>query len=268
MQAGSDRKGFRMVAHKLCSVLALSCAMSMLSHVAAQEFRIETEVFTGENAEPVSESLTIFSGDVVYDFLLGASEEITIFDMNRGRIVLLDPKQQVKAEIMTADLFEFCDRIKHRTANEKDASLFAPLFQQSFDEERSLLTLTSDRMTYAAKGVVPKQPQAVQRYQQFADWYARLNALKPGNLPPFGRIELNKSLAEKNLIPVEIERTLIVDRPIADKKLTARSQHATTWLISNTDRKRIDTAGNYLSKFRKVSPKEYWQTDRVAAKSK
>ena len=163
-------------------------------------------------------------------------------------------------------MLEFCEAIENRTAADHDAALFAPLFQQTFDEERSLLTLTSDRMTYAAKGTIPKQPAAAQRYQQFADWYARLNALKPGNLPPFGRIALNKSLAERNLIPVEIERTLTVERPLADRKLVARSQHAATWLISNTDRKRIETDGNHLSKFRKVSPKEYWQPERVAAK--
>ena len=255
-----------MAAHKYVFALALICSISLVANLTAQEFRVETEVFTGENIEPVSESLTIFSGDVVYDFLLGTSEEITVFDMNRGRMVLLNPQRQIKAEISTADLLEFCAAIKNRTASDHEASLFAPLFQQTFDEERSLLKLTSDRMTYAAKGIVPKQPGAAQRYQQFADWYARLNALKPGNLPPFGRIELNKSLAERNLIPVEIVRTLTFDRPIADKKLVARSQHAATWLISNTDRKRIETAGNHLSKFRKVSPKEYWQPDGVAVK--
>jgi hypothetical protein len=252
--------------YKQCWVLVAACCMSMMTSLVAQEFRIETEVFVGDSTEPVSESLTIFAGEVVYDFLLGDSEEITIFDINRGRIMLLDPRQQVKAELSTVDLLQFCEAIKNRTAKEFDAALFAPLFQQSFDEERSLLTLTSDRMTYAVKGMAPKQPEATQRYQQFADWYARLNALKPGNLPPFGRIEVNKSLAERNLIPVELERTLMVERPIADKKLIARSHHATTWLISNTDRKRIETAGNYVSKFRKVSPKEYWQTDRVAVK--
>ena len=59
----------------------------MVANLAAQEFGVETEVFTGENIEPFSESLTIFSGEVVYDFLLGASEEIAIFDMSRSRIV-------------------------------------------------------------------------------------------------------------------------------------------------------------------------------------
>jgi hypothetical protein len=252
--------------------LALVCCIpvcsSSVAQLAAQEFRVETEVFVGEIVEPVSESLTIFSGEVVYDFLLGPSEEITVFDMTRARIYLLDTQRQLKAEITTADLLEFCDRIKTRTAADHDASLFAPLFQHSFDEERSLLTLASDRMTYAAKGATSKQPGAALRYQQFADWYARLNTLKPGNLPPFGRIELNKALAERDLIPIEIKRTVTVDRPLSDKKLVARSQHTATWLISNTDRKRIDTAGNHLSKFRKVSTKEYWQAerDRVAVK--
>jgi hypothetical protein len=43
-----------------------------------------------------------------------------------------------------------------------------------------------------------------------------------------------------------------------------RSQHLATWLISGTDRKRIEAAGNHLSKFRKVSPSEYWEVEKVA----
>lgn len=257
-----------MVSRQFMSLVVMSCVFAGAVNGLAQEFRVESEIFTTDDKEPVAESLTIFSGNVVYDYLFGEAEEITVFDVQRGRIVLLDPRQQIKAELTTEKLFEFCTAIKALPAAKKNPTLFNPQFQPTFDQERALLTLTSDHISYKAKGVEPKQPDGAKRFQQFADWYARLNAMRPGNLPPFGRIELNKQLAAHNLIPLEIERTVVLDRPVADKKVVVRSKHAVIWQLSFTDRKRIETAAHYQSQFRQVSPEEYWHLDQIAARSK
>jgi hypothetical protein len=65
------------------SFLAILCAMlSMLGTVvclAAEplEFRCDSEIFMAKEKQPIMASLTIFSGNMVYDFHLGAPEEIT-----------------------------------------------------------------------------------------------------------------------------------------------------------------------------------------------
>lgn len=253
-----------MVALRYGIFLTTFLAPVLTVYSLAQEFRIETEVFEADKKAPVAESLTLFSGDIVYDFVLGEREEITIFDIQRRRIVLLNPAQKIKAELSFVDLLEFCSAIKTRATGENVEALFSPQFEQSFDEERGLLTLASEQLTYTAKGLATKQPEAAIRFQQFADWYARLNGMRPGNLPPFGRIELNKALAERQLIPQEVTRVVVLDRPVADRKMQARSHHVVTWLISGTDRKRIETAGSYLTNFRQVLLKEYWQLEGLA----
>jgi hypothetical protein len=50
----------------------------------------------------------------------------------------------------------------------------------------------------------------------------------------------------------------VVDRPVADKTLRAKSKHTVNWLISSTDQGRIEQAGRDLVKYREVSPGEYW----------
>ena len=68
------------------------CAAFAGGNVAlAEEFRVDTDVYLeGEGKEPIAETLTLFSNGLIYDFILTGSEEITIFDVDRGHIVMLD----------------------------------------------------------------------------------------------------------------------------------------------------------------------------------
>jgi hypothetical protein len=172
--------------HALLPAAALLA--TCLDVARAQQFRIDTEVFVDGQQEPVSTSLTIFRDEVIYDFLLGGTPETTVFDIRRGRIVLLDPQRKVRTELTTDTLLEFCATMKSRAVSEGQDQLFHPAFRTEYDEERRMLTLSSELITYVAQGVVPRETGAAKRYQQFADWHARLNAVRPGNLPPFGRV--------------------------------------------------------------------------------
>jgi hypothetical protein len=248
--------------------VAFAVAFSVLHPVTAQDFRVATEVLVDHEEDPTSESLTLFTGDVVYDFLLAPNEETTVFDIRRGKIQLLDPRREIKTSLTTEQLAEFSAAIKSRGSAQGPTHLFQPAFQFSFDDEQKRLTLSSDRLTYAVKGIPAKHPSGAQRYRQFADWYARLNAIRPGNLPPFSRLELNEALADRNLLPLEVERSLVVDRPVGNKTLHAKSKHTITWLISGTDQGRIDQTAHDLAKFREVLPSEFWMESLKTARNK
>ena len=151
----------------------------------AGDFRVDTDVFVDRNEEkPVAETLTLFSQGVVYDFILNGSEEITVLDIRHGRIVLLDAERRVKTELTTDQLIEFSAKIKTLSQDEKQNALFSPQFTTRFDEESGELELVSPRLTYRATGIRPKLAAAPRQFREFADWYARLNAIRPGNLPP------------------------------------------------------------------------------------
>lgn len=229
----------------------------------AQEFRIETDVFLDDAKQPVVETLTIFTNGVVYDFLLTGVEEITLFDRHRNRLVLMDTKRKVKTELTMDGILSFVAEMKAQMNDEQRKTLLGDEAEVTTNEE-GWLVLTNDRVIYRAECVTPKDKAAAREYQEFADWYARLNALR-GNLPPFLRIELNGQVAQRGLIPKTVERTISDKSLLGGKKQTVRSQHLANWRLSTTDRKWIDRAGAYLATFPTVTFREYVQLPDLTA---
>lgn len=239
---------------------------------AAQEFRIDTEIFIGKEREPTSETLTLFSNGLIYDFLLSKPDEITVFDPIRGRFTLLDPTHKIRCGISLQEVSEYVLAIELEAVKSKDP-LFSfaakPEFTPSVEEyvengqDFVRVTLTGKPLVYVAVARKPERPEAVRAVRSFSDWFAKLNTMR-GNLPPGARMELNSSLAERDLIPLEITRT------IGGK--TARSRHLVTWTLSGEDRKKIERAGTYMTEFPSVSFDEYRTiagkaADKTAAKA-
>lgn len=222
----------------------------------SQEFRIETDVFVDEEKQPVVQTLTIFSDGVVYDFLRTGTEEITLFDRHRERLILMNTKRKVKTELTTEGILAFVAAMKTHLNEPQRQHLLDSDLKSTTNEEGDLV-LTNETVTYRVQGVKPKEPGAALEYRQFADWYARLNAMRLGNLPPFARIRLNAELEAKGLIPTEIERTISQKHGFSTEQQVLRSQHLVNWRLSNTDRKFIDRAGTCLATYRAVSFREY-----------
>jgi len=161
-------------------------------------------------------------------------------------------------------------------ANEAPESLFAfasnPKFTETaedFQENSQPLTrviLDSPLIRYEVKGQQPKFPQAVREYKEFATWYARLNALRPGNLPPEARIKLNHSLADRGLIPLEVIRTVTASARVGNKKLEVRSRHLVNWTLSGKARKEMKRADDLLVEFTTVSVDDYRKPPATTAK--
>jgi len=252
------------------AILLVSAALVTCSAVGLEsgDFRVETDVFVDDTKDPVSETLTLFSGDLVYDFLLSEPEEITILDVRRSRIVLLDKARRIKTTLTTDELRQFTAALKFLASDTENKEVFEPQFVQQFDKASGELVLSGVMITYRVLGIEPKHPGVSRKYREFADWYARLNAARFRNLPPFARIELNRSLAEKGLLPKEVSRTVVTPQPLIDKKTTAHSRHTFVWSLSNSDRKRIENVGTYQASYKTVSFPEYWGVERVAARAK
>lgn len=248
------------------SILFFAFVASVTARAAeVQEFRVDTEIFVGEEKEPAAETLTLFTGGRVYDFLLTGPEEITLFDAQRGRFTLIDPVRKVRSGISTQELLEYVLSLESHAAESKD-SLFkfaaAPKFESSSEDVQEhgqsfvRVKLTGPPLEYVALARRPERVGAAREYRYFADWYARLNATRPGNLPPGARLEVNKALADQELLPLEVTRTITPALPLS-KKIVARSRHLVNWTLSGEDRKRIDRVGTYLAEFPSVSFDEY-----------
>lgn len=233
----------------------------------AQDFRIESDVFLNDQDAPVAQNVTLFASGLIYDFPLVGTEEITVFDPVRGRFVLLDVTRKIKTTVTKNELIQFTAAIKVRAKELKGAFGFAanPEFQVRFDEDSHWLTLDSKLLSYRAKGLKPKRPEAAREFRVFADWYARLNSTQAGNLPPFARMELNRQLAEKGLMPEEVELTVSPSNRLLSRPVTIRSRHLIDWSLSQTDRKRVARAGKFMAEFKAVPFQDYRKATQVAA---
>jgi hypothetical protein len=248
--------------------LALAISSLLLTHAFAadDEFRCDSEIFMGEEKKPVQETITIFTGKLAYDFLLTAPEEITVYDFGRGQFTLIDKNRKVKTTIASDDLLRFTAAYK---TIKPDTELFSFCTQPSFDEEFSekKLRLHSKTLTYQVECIKPEHTGADKRYRDFADWSARLNAMRPGNLPPFPRMEMNKSLAARNMLPSKIERTISTFHLTGTRTEVVRSHHLFNWQLSLSDRRRIDQVGDYLTQFEAVSPEVYLKVGETGSKT-
>ncbi len=246
--------GTRTAAASLAAVFLMATAVTNLAAVAsAQDFRIESKVFLEGQEQPVAETLTLFSDGVVYDFLLTQPEEIAVFDPRHERLVLLDVERRQMTTIRMKELRELNANLKQEEGGGALAEFIHPKFDESFDAESGWLTLAGNLVTYRARGSEAKDEESSRQYQQFADWYARLNAVRPGGLPPFGRIELNAALARRSLVPEEVGLSFVIKESLREKKVELRSTHIPIWYISRGDRERIEKAKDYLVTYKPVS---------------
>jgi hypothetical protein len=233
----------------------------------AGDFRVETDVFCGADKEPDVQYLTLFQDNTVYDFRETSPREITLYEIPRNRVVLMDETRKVKVTLTTDQLLRTAADMKSQVDETNSLFFFAchPVFDRLLDEKTNALTLASKQLTYRIKGSKPKNPDTVRRYQEFADWSARLSAMRQGGLPPFARIEVNTAIAEKGWLPDEVERNLTAGTLLNQRKLDLRTRHLPNWTLSETDAKRIARAGDYLVTFTEIPFAEFRDSQKSTA---
>ena len=239
------------------AALAAVCFLAALNAASADEFRIETKIFVGDEEEPVSETTTLFLDGLVYDFLT-EPEQVCVFRKpgggKPGRFILLDPERRLRTEVTTPQLAGAMQKLRTWAAQQKDPFLrFAanPEFEETFAADTGKLVLASHWESYEVETAPAEEPNALAEYREFLDWYTQLNTLMQAGPPPEPRLRLNSALARHRVVPVRVELTRSSD------KTPLRAEHDFTWRLSQDDRERIDIANDSLAGFRKVSNDEF-----------
>jgi hypothetical protein len=248
------------------ALILISFACSSL----AEEFRIESKVFTvkGKEESLTTESLTLFDDGKIYDFL-SSPREITLFDLSRNRIVLMDGSRKLRTELATERLLSFTEQMRTRAGRQTDALLkFAadPKFEESSAD--GWMKFSSPFMTYRVKNKLIESASVAAQYRRFSDHSARLNAmLHPGALPPFPRLAINAELAKQEArVPEQVELTLAPQNRLTGKPTVLRSEHSLEPRLLVSDRKKIDEAGESLVTFKEVPVEEYLRPVEQAKK--
>jgi len=249
-----------MLANRLSvAVIAFTLPLIFVANdVACSEgLRIETDVYVGDETEPVSHNVTLFDAGTVYDFAEDP-EEVAIFrpptSTHPGRFILLDLQTKQRTEVSTKRIAGLMKKLVRWAAEQDDPLLkFSadPTFEEQFDEETGALSLESKAWQYKVATVPTENAAMLARYREFTDWYTRLNTMMNGNPPPGPRLELNAALQTHSVVPVEIHRK------IDSQSAEVRATHLFTWRLSREDRARLDQARRYLTSFEKVNNEKY-----------
>ena len=226
----------------------------------ADDFRIETKVFAGKDAEPISEDLTLFRGEQVYDFL-SRPREVTVFDKPRSRVMLLDLTRRVKTEIRMERIMAFSDELRTWCGKQADPLLrfsAEPAFAQSLDNSSGEIVFTSPFLTYRVATTRAANDDVARQYLEFSDSYARLNAMtNPGSTPPFPRLKIDEALYISRAIPVRVQLTMPPRSRFGGKPTTMRSEHSVSWRLLESDQQKIQEAEEFLVTFTPLTLERY-----------
>lgn len=246
------------------TLVTMSCLLGLLvTGSQAADFHVDTDIYVGQGKSPVAKTLTVFLDGKVYDFLLTGPQEITIFEPTAGAIHLIDPRRKVRATLTTRQLQDLLARVKVEAIQANKLAVVKPEVKFEFDAKQKSVRLLTERMRYHVKGKEPRFPEAVAQYREFADWIARLNAIRDG-FPPFIRTELNRQLAERGWLPQEVER--VAEGRRSSGRTRIRSHHIPYWTLTKQNRKRVTRANAHLVEFELVTLANYMRARKIASR--
>lgn len=236
-------------------VLLVACPATP-SH-AAEEFRIETQVFVDDETKPAAETTTLFERDAVYDFTEHPAQVIVYRAAQAertGQFILLDLDRRLRTDVPLLRINELLQKVADWAAVQDDPVLrfsARPEFSVDYNEQSGALSLTSEVWTYRVATAPAENASALARYRDFTDWYARLNSMLHNTPPPGPRLRLNEELEQRGRIPVEIHRT------IAGVNSEVRAAHLFSLRLSREDRVRLDEVRKALASYEKVDNETY-----------
>ncbi len=225
----------------------------------AVTLRVETELFVGDETEPVASSLTLFDAGVAWDFLEvrggcdpdAADEqlelvEIVLQDPARERVVVIDPRRDLKTEIPLIRLERLSVSLATWARSSDDRLVRwagGPDFSGGFTEEEDRIELAGPRVRYAVAHAEADSPAVARTYRRFADTAILLKALlQPGGIPPFPRLAVNRRLEAAGTIPSEVTLEIDPRTPLLPGSERLRSVHKTHPQLIVSDRQRIEEA--------------------------
>jgi hypothetical protein len=238
----------------LAMCVCLTCAVSVAQ---PPSFRVETDIYAGDAKQPMKQTLTLFSNGVYYDFAMDDSAAITVIDPQRDRIILLSQQRKVKTTLKMSQLLGLVAEAREQAAQQPATSEVARMLRaaerSSFDEQTQVVTVGDESLRYDATLQQPRDPSMAAQYADFADWSARLNAVYPPRLLPYVRLELNRQIAARSMLPQQITRTERHNR----KEVVWRTRLLPNWRISSDDESKLNRVGELLSQCQEVSIQEY-----------
>jgi hypothetical protein len=200
----------------------------------------------------VGRSVSLFHAGKVYDYI-DTIGEVTIFEPAQKRFTIMNGSRMIATQVdfdqitklLKLTRFETQKRAKELEQSDDAKSkrtaktlrfMLEPQFDVDFDRnQKSLnknLRLTGVSYRYEVKCASGKKPEIVDVYLRYADWIKKLNfCLNPLGGLPGPRLQLNRELQKRGLLPVEVKLSI--------EQMRIRAEHTIHWNLDRKDRQDI-----------------------------
>lgn len=214
-----------------------------------------TRIFEGPSLDAAAEHILVFEEGLVYDFPQIESRYVTIYDQAQNRVTLLDRETQVQTTLSTDDLTNITAQARAAAQTSEQQDQLGLNAEVEPSTRVSGYAIRFGHMEYHVSTQRPNDPSVASDFARFTDLTSRLNLVRRLGLPPFGRMTLNRHLAERMEMPLETTLTLYR----GEEKSEFRSTHLLEELesIPAEDRKRISEARGMQALYRQVDIKEF-----------
>jgi len=216
-------------------------------------FRVVTKIFTGKAKEAVAEHLILFHEGLVYDVPQLDGTEVTVYDMKRGRVILLDRASQVRATTTHDELLKLTAELNAQATDAKTRERLGIDATVNLNDDLSQYSIRYGGFSYSTTTQVPSLRTTAIRYGQFADLASQVSIARAVGMPPLGRMRLNRKIAEDGRLA---QQTILTINQFGNSK-TFRSTHELVETISHHDRKLINEVGNMLALYREVKLRDF-----------
>lgn len=264
-------------------VLLLACAAA-----PAQDFHVSTQIFDLHGAGPAGKEPrrpklvgfceSVFHAKKVYDYNNG-SGQMTIFEPAHEQFIFVDGGRR----LATAVSFQFVEDRLYQIRKKAQAFVAAapaeasreaigylqfqlnPRFQESFDEQRHVLRMTSPFLTYEVKCATDATPAHVETYLDYADWAARLKCVTQSQaMLPEPRLAVNEALRRRQLLPIKV--TLQTDQ---QNGLNVQAEHKFSWSLDGDNMAVIRHWNKQLEArdMKHVSPDQFFEQPTAGRKT-
>ncbi len=238
--------------------------------VFAQEFKIETLIYSGKEKQAVSRNLTLFQDTLVFDLKLDQATppnvlETRIYDSRMRAVSLIDTKKKTQVKLTDHRLLQLVDSLrKDISENEKLSFLIQEKFTETKQASTDSVELISPTIRYRATGKRPADNSRLSIYNEFLDTFTRLNASHPAGFPPFARLKLNQSIKRMGWLPTKVE-VEVQPNALIPNGLKMSSTHTVIDGLSAQDKERIKTARSNWLAFKQVDLLTYRGIQKTAA---
>lgn len=249
----------------LIATLTMLCNIAPVGSLAAQtnqqpSLRAETKIFLdGRKPVLIGETLTMFDAGVAYDIQLPEKSQITVFDIPRSTVILLDTASKQRTTIGCDELLRYMTALKDQAQQTGKAESIGVDTQPISDPQTGVFQAGYPGFLYTAETQAAAQVGTARMYNAFTGWATRLNMYQHPRGAPFARLALNEQMSASNVLP----RKITLRTTVAEQSETLRSEHQFSPLLSVQDRALISQIGGMLVSFQEV-PADQFRTPRVA----